>query len=154
MTAKNTRWVLGHQVTPVETGADFGLLSLISPPRADGPPRHYHEEAVELFLILEGEMEVDCDDQRHHLKSGDSFVVPRGAVHTFRNPTETEVKWITTFAPRGFERFFEDFGIPADREGAQEASLCDSLIQRVIAECASYGMILATSSPPEAPAPA
>ncbi len=150
MSNQKSRWVLGHRVTPVETGADFGLLSITSPSRAEGPPPHFHEDAVELFLILEGTMDVTCDGQRHTLAAGDSFVVPKGSVHTFRNPGEAEVKWITTFAPRGFERFFEDFGVPVDRENAREASLSGELIQRVVSGCAEYGMILAPAGEAEA----
>jgi mannose-6-phosphate isomerase-like protein (cupin superfamily) len=143
MSNQKSRWVLGHRVTPVETGADFGLLSIVSPALAEGPPPHFHEDAVELFLILEGTMKVMCDGQWHTLAAGESLVVPRLSVHTFRNPAEIEVKWITTFAPRGFERFFEDFGVPVDGEEGREASLAPDLIGRVVSECASYGMILA-----------
>ncbi len=153
MNAK-TSWVLGHRVSPVETGADFGLLSIVSPPLAEGPPPHYHNDAVELFLILEGRMDVMCDGQWRSLGAGESLVIPRGAVHTFRNPADTEVKWITTFAPRGFERFFQDFGVPAERERARESSLSDEMIQRVVADSASYGMILATPGQPTSPTPA
>lgn len=148
MATQATRWVLGHRVTPVETGSDFGLLSIVSPAKAGGPPPHYHNDAVELFLILEGRMEVMCDDTWHSLKAGESFLVPKGSVHTFRNPDEVEVKWITTFAPKGFERFFEDFGVPVERSGAQEESLSGDMIQQVIARCGSYGMILAAQATP------
>ena len=151
MSNQKSRWVLGHRVTPVETGADFGLLSITSPARAEGPPAHFHEDAVELFLVLEGRMEVMCDGQWHSLAAGDSFVVPKLSVHTFRNPADGEVRWITTFAPRGFERFFEDFGVPVDRENARDASLSDELIRRVVSECAEYGMILSSAGQAEAP---
>jgi mannose-6-phosphate isomerase-like protein (cupin superfamily) len=152
MNKQNSRWVLGHCVTPVETGADFGLLAITSPAGADGPPPHYHEDAVELFLILEGTMEIICDGQLRMLGAGESFVVPKGSVHTFRNPGDAEVKWITTFAPRGFERFFEDFGVPVDREDARAASLSREVIGRVVDECAAYGMILAAPGKPPSPA--
>lgn len=143
MTIQSSRWVLGHRVTPVETGGNFGLLSIVSPARAGGPPPHYHDDAVELFLILEGQMEVVCDGVRRLLGAGESFVVPEKSVHTFRNPADVEVKWITTFAPKGFERFFKDFGIPVEQEGAREASLSRETLERVISDCAKYGMILA-----------
>ncbi len=142
MGKQKPRWVLGHRVTPVETGADFGLLSITSPAKADGPPPHHHEDAVEMFLILEGTMEVLCDGRWNRLGAGESFVVPKGSVHTFRNPCDAEVKWITSFAPRGFERFFDDFGVPAERKDAREASLSGEMIQRVTSGCAAYGMIL------------
>lgn len=145
--AKSTeRWVLGHRVTPVETGADFGMLTVVSPGHAEGPPPHHHEDAVELFLILRGRLEVMCDGTWRSLGEGDNFVVPRGSVHTFRNPDGVEARWLTTFAPRGFERFFTDFGIPTDRADAQAASVDGALIGEVIARCGEYGMILAKGS--------
>ena len=119
------------------------MLTVVSPGNAEGPPPHYHEDAVELFLILGGRLAVMCDSTWRTLGVGESFVVPRGSVHTFRNPDATEARWLTTFAPRGFERFFTDFGIPAERADAQAASLAGALIGEVVTRCTEYGMILA-----------
>jgi quercetin dioxygenase-like cupin family protein len=138
-----SRWVLGQLVTPVQTGSDFGMLTIVTPAGADGPPPHHHDDAVELFLVLEGCLEVMIDGAWLTLGPGDNAIVPVGSIHTFRNRSEQDACWLTTFAPKGFERFFEDFGQPVDRPGSREASLAPELIQRVITRSADYGMILA-----------
>lgn len=78
----------------------------------------------------------------HALTSGQSVVAPVGVAHTFRNPTDHETRWVTSFAPAGFERFFHDFGVPVSQTGAREASTAPDLIERVLMECGRYGMIV------------
>jgi len=136
------RWVLGHLIAPVETGGDFGLLLVTTPPKTEGPPPHFHEDASELFVILEGQLDVMCDGEWRTLAAGESFVAPPMSVHTFRNATDAPVKWVTTFSPAGFERFFDDFGILASTPGAQEASVAPDMFEKVGAKCQEYGMII------------
>jgi len=152
-TTQNALYVLGQHVTPIDTGeSNFGMLVVVTPAGANGPPPHYHEDATELFLGLEGSLEVACDGRWIAVGPGESFIVPKGAVHTFRNATGVEAKWLTTFSPRGFERFFTTFGVPAINEGSLAASVAPELIGRVLAECGQYGMIL-KDMPAHAPAP-
>jgi hypothetical protein len=41
----------------------------------------------------------------------DRFVeLPPGAVHTFVNNTNEDTLWVTGWLPKGFERFFSEFG--------------------------------------------
>jgi mannose-6-phosphate isomerase-like protein (cupin superfamily) len=51
--------------------------------RAEGDkvPWHTHEDEDELFLVLEGELEVKERDGSVHLKPGEFCVVPRGLEH-------------------------------------------------------------------------
>jgi mannose-6-phosphate isomerase-like protein (cupin superfamily) len=136
-------WVLGHRVTPIETLSDYALLNMVTPVGVPGPPPHYHEDAAELFLVTEGELDVMIDGEWQTLRAGESACVPRGAVHTFRNPGDTDARWVTAFSPRGFERAFVDFGIPVEQAGSVEASVADEVIGRFVAECPRYGMIIA-----------
>ena len=72
-----------------------------------------------------------------------SFVeLPPNTIHTFINNTEEDVVWITGWRPKGFQKFFQDFGIPIDHEGAREHSVPEEIIQRVVQECEKYGMYL------------
>lgn len=63
-------------------------------------------------------------------------------MHTFRNPGAGPAIWLTAFSPRGFERFFEAFGIAADRPDAQAASTAPEVFERLGREAATYGMII------------
>jgi len=138
----NQLWVLGHLITPVQTVGDYGLLAATSQPKVPGPPPHYHEDTTELFYVIEGVLDVMCNGNWQKLGAGHSFTVPRGAVHTFINNSDMDCKWITAFSPRGFEKFFTDFGIPDDQEDAFALSVSEERIQKAIAHCADYGMII------------
>lgn len=142
-TAPTERWVLGHRVQSIPTGADYALLSIVTPSHTEGPPPHYHADAAEVLHVVEGRLDVMIDGNWIGLTAGRNVIVPAGAVHTFRNPADHDTRWITSFGPAGFERFFEDFGVPVTDEGAREASVAPELIGRVVAECGNYGMILA-----------
>jgi hypothetical protein len=49
---------------------------------------------------------------------------------------------VTGWRPKGFERFFTEFGIPAEREHARELSVSEDIVRRVVAGCERLGMYL------------
>lgn len=54
-------------------------------------PHHLHEDTDDFFLVLEGEMVMDIEDQSHSVKAGKLFIVPRGMTHRPRADTECKV---------------------------------------------------------------
>lgn len=138
-----SRWVLGHRVCPIETIGDYGMLHIETGPDVPGPPPHHHDDAAEFFYILAGALEVFANGEWKRIETGESFNVPQGVVHTFRNPTDRPTTWLTAFSPRGFEKFFVAFGVPVEEDNAVQRSVSDDMIGRVLAECADFGMILA-----------
>jgi hypothetical protein len=74
-----------------------------------------------------------------------SFVeLPPNTTHTFINNTEQDVVWVSGWRPKGFERFFRDFGIPTQESQAQEKSVADQVVQNGLKNVEHYGMYLAT----------
>lgn len=145
MSANQKFWVLGHRVTYVDTKGDYSLLEVSATPSIPGPPPHYHEDAPELFHVIEGELDVLHNGSWQALKTGDSLIVPRKGIHTFQNRTSKTARFVTTWSPRGFERFFLDFGVPIDEKDAFNRSIADEMIQRVVAGCSAYGMVLSAA---------
>ena len=47
----------------------------------EGIPDEYHSEFDELLVVIDGEMELIVDEQVIVLKTGDYYLIPRGAVH-------------------------------------------------------------------------
>ena len=139
--------MLGHQVRPLETIGDYGMLRITTQPGVPGPPPHHHDDAAEFFLILDGSLEVMTDGEWTRLEAGDTYCIPTHVVHTFRNSGDKPCDWLTAFSPRGFERFFLDFGVPVEEPDSVARSVSPETLQRVVAEAASYGMIVAP--PPE-----
>jgi len=142
-------WVLGHRVRLFETHGDYAMLEITTHPGVPGPPPHHHDDAAEFFYIVSGALEVFADGRWSRLDTGESRALPPGVVHTFRNPGSEPTVWITGFSPSGFERFFRDFGVPAENaEISDEAfarSVAPPVIDRVGREAADYGMIIAAA---------
>jgi len=102
----------------------FGLEATVTTPSAatDGAyvemdivlkPRghtniHYHPEQEETYEVLNGTLEVFRDGDWHKVPAGESLAVPRGAVHAFRNATETPARFLNVHRPAlTFQEFLE-----------------------------------------------
>lgn len=139
-------FVLGHRVTPLPTIGDYGLVEIITAPGVPGPPAHHHEDAAEFFYIADGCLDVEIDGHWQTMRTGQCACLPKGTVHTFRNPGPKECRWITGWSPRGFEEFFTRFGVSAEIPDACAKSTLPDVIARVVAECGDLGMVLAPAA--------
>lgn len=135
-------WVLGHRIRRLETDPAYGLIEVVSPPGVAGPPPHYHQRESEFFLIVSGALAVMRDGAWQTLAAGSFVDLPPGTVHTFVNQTGEDAVWLTGWRPKGFERFFADFGIGMAEKDARARSVSDAVIQRVLRDMARYGMHL------------
>jgi len=139
-----TYWVLGHRVTPLPTVGDYSLVEIVSKPQVPGPPPHSHGGGVsEFFYVADGQLDVMVDGEWRTLSSGDSLCLEPGQVHTLINNSDRDVRWITGWSPRGFERFFRDFGVSVEEADAFERSVSEETIQRVVQGSPDYGMQIA-----------
>ncbi len=142
MERDDSAWVLGHRIRRWETDDSYGLVEVTSPPGVPGPPPHFHKSEREFFLILQGRLDVMVDGAWRSLEAGTYIELPPDTTHTFVNNTGQDVVWITGWRPKGFERFFRDFGIPVDENGARERSVSQAMIRRVVEGCERYGMFV------------
>ena len=138
----DTLWVLGHRIRPIETDDSYGMVEVVSPPHVPGPPPHYHKAEREFFLIIKGTLNVMGNGSWQEFQAGSYVELPPDTTHTFINDTEEDVVWITGWRPKGFQRFFQDFGIPSHESGARERSTADSIIENVVRNVEGYGMYL------------
>lgn len=82
-----------------------------------------HRHRDEHWFVLEGLGEVTLDDQRIHVRRGDTVDIPRGCRHRMTNPSETEVlRFIEVQTGRYFGeddiiRYQDDFGRPRSETG-------------------------------------
>jgi len=107
-------------------------LGLAVTPPGDGPPPHVHHTDDELFIVVEGQLEVWSDGEWTPARAGSVVYLPRGSRHTFRNAGATPSRhWVLT-TPSGFEEFYRGAadifaaGGPPDR-------------QKLVALAAKYG---------------
>lgn len=95
---------------------------------ASGWPIDLHQEAEELFYILEGELDLLAFQPRVRIPDGWSswesatggkavrggpgslMFVPSGCPHAFANPGPAPVRMLFLFAPAGHEHYLRDMG--------------------------------------------
>lgn len=140
MEQANTKWVLGHKVTPYDTTGDYDLMMAETPPHVAGPPPHLHHNYKESFLIVEGEMEFMVNGEIKVVKAGEALDLPPETLHTFNNKSDKPCKWVNIHSPKGFREFFEQMGIPIYKENAQMDSVDPSIIQKVIQTASNFDM--------------
>jgi mannose-6-phosphate isomerase-like protein (cupin superfamily) len=142
MEAFESAWVLGHRIRRWNTDDSYGLVEVTSPPKVPGPPPHFHKHEREFFLILKGELSVMNAGVWQSLGAGQFVELPPRTTHTFINDTGEDVVWITGWRPKGFERFFRDFGVAATENSAQQRSVAPEMIRRVVEGSERYGMFV------------
>jgi quercetin dioxygenase-like cupin family protein len=87
-----------------------------------GAVAHPHDHPFEeSYLMLEGEVDVVADGDRHTLRPGDVFWTAVGCVHAFYETRGGTVRWLETSAPgppdRHAYRFERDWAYLADKLG-------------------------------------
>jgi quercetin dioxygenase-like cupin family protein len=95
--ASDNLFVLGETLRPLLTNAMGSSLEIFdtSGPAGAGPPPHCHPWE-EVYVVLEGELEVTVDGEPQVLEPGGVAHVPGGVVHAYRNITETHFLTIVT----------------------------------------------------------
>jgi quercetin dioxygenase-like cupin family protein len=103
--ATDDHHVLGESLRPLltnEMGSSIEIFDTSGPAGA-GPPPHRHAWE-EIYVVLDGELEVTVDGDTHVLTSGAVAHVPAGTVHAYRNVTEAH--FLTIVSTGNAARFF------------------------------------------------
>jgi quercetin dioxygenase-like cupin family protein len=94
-----------------DTGGALGLVDG-SFYRGFGPPLHVHSREDEAMYVLEGQIRFRQADEEFIAGPGTWVWHPRGVPHAFTVESES-ARALVVVAPGGFERMFEDGGVPA-----------------------------------------
>ena len=65
-------------------GAANQSLAEAELPAGQTTQRHYHARAEELYVLLEGEAEMEVEGERARVRRGDAILIPPGAWHQIR----------------------------------------------------------------------
>lgn len=122
--AGNTEIVI--KATGAETAGTFFLSETTIAPGFPGPPPHRHEQLVDMFYVLDGVLTVRLGEETHELEAGSFVCVPAGVVHTFSNPSDSQVRFLNFNTPAGWENYMRDLA-----QAAQEGPLTPEVIGRV-----------------------
>lgn len=76
-----------------DDGAENVALRLFTLVSGGSVPRHTNEiEHVQ--YALQGDYVVGVGDEEHRVEAGDAMLIPAGAVHWYRNPTDHAVRFL------------------------------------------------------------
>ena len=110
----------------------FSMWTNITPP-GGGPPPHYHENEDELFWPLSGAVNFLKGDEWIEVPPKTVIFMPRGTIHTFRNPNNEPLHMLIQTMPGGFERFFQECGNEFAKCGQPD-------MEKIVAISARYGI--------------
>lgn len=61
--------------------------------------RHYHAETEEIYVLLEGDGEMEVDGDRSRVGPGDAILIPAGARHQIRADRSGPLRFLCCCAP-------------------------------------------------------
>ncbi len=100
-------------ISGAETNGAYAVVEMLVPP-GGGPPPHSHPQTQEMFYLIEGELEFKTEAGKTLLQPGGFVNIPfGGAVHCFRNISDSYAKMLCTVVPAGLEEVFSAIGTPA-----------------------------------------
>ncbi len=97
-----------------ETNGAYAVIDMMIPP-GGGPGPHAHKEITEMFYVVEGTIDFETDAGKF-IATKDAFVnIPfGGAVHSFKNNSNTAAHLLCTVMPAGLEAMFTELGKPVE----------------------------------------
>jgi quercetin dioxygenase-like cupin family protein len=99
--------VLDLKVSSKDTNGNLSVFEQIGFTPKGGPPLHIHPYQDEYFYILEGEYQFQVDQDKYHLRPGDTIFLPRNIQHAFIQLSE-KARVLVSYTPAGkMESFFE-----------------------------------------------
>ncbi len=127
-------------LTGEQTAGRYCLIDMYVP-ASGGPPPHRHD-FEEMFILLEGELEVTFRGQTSTVRAGSTMNIPANAPHAFRNASASPVRMLCMCTPAGQEAFFLAVGDRVDARTAPPPPLTPNEIavrrQRAGALAATY----------------
>lgn len=114
------------------TGGALGVVEA-SFNRGFGPPLHVHHREDEGMYVIEGEIRFRQADEDFVAGPGTWVWGPRGVPHAFRVESEG-ARALVLIAPGGFERMFEEGGVPASESAEPPQVEYDPEAAKALAE--------------------
>ena len=93
------------KVTSAQTGGRWSMVDFTANPGLQ-TVLHRHRKTDETFYVLEGELTMYIDGKLSTLHYGDMANVPKMTPHAFANLSHQPVRFLGTFTPGGYEKFF------------------------------------------------
>jgi mannose-6-phosphate isomerase-like protein (cupin superfamily) len=82
-------------------------------------PYHFHERAENVYIVLEGVVEMIVEGKRHFLQKDDVAFIPPGLRHSAGNPGQVPARFMEIYAPAG-----QDFHLVDDPADIEDVTTC------------------------------
>lgn len=118
---KNYDWTNDHIYIKTPAEMTDGRATVVEDTLKPGfhLARHYHKKMVEIFYILEGEIEFAFDDETIIARPGMTISIPTHIWHDVR--CAKGGKLITIFSPGGFDHYLAELAALSPEQMADEA---------------------------------
>ncbi|MGF1523707.1 MAG: cupin domain-containing protein [Leptolyngbyaceae cyanobacterium] len=107
------------KVTGEDTNGHFGIFEFTLNPETPAFNPHIHKQMVEIFYVLEGEVELFIDGETVVAPSGTCATVPQNTPHAFANPGSGYAKMLIMFCPEISRRQYFEGLSELTKEGRQ-----------------------------------
>jgi mannose-6-phosphate isomerase-like protein (cupin superfamily) len=88
----NGRWWL--PLRPTETPGGLAIMEALLPPGARATRIHRHDDADEIWYILDGQLTLRIGSEQQTADPGTCVVVPRGVLHGLVNASTNSVRYL------------------------------------------------------------
>lgn len=114
--------VMRWKATAAETGGAFLLLE-DRMEQGKVTPMHVHPNEDEAVYIIDGELLIDIEGERHQLGAGGFFFAPRGVAHAFMVVSARGAHVIAWQTPGTGESFYREAGetVQTEQDAARPA---------------------------------
>ncbi|GGW39104.1 cupin domain-containing protein [Streptomyces caelestis] len=86
-------------LTPLTVGATSGFMGLAIMQPGERISEHYHPYSEEFVYVVQGELEVDLDDETRPVRADQGLMIPIGMRHRFRNVGDVEARMVFHLGP-------------------------------------------------------
>lgn len=102
-------------INKVSSGHSHGRVSIDDHrmPPGFAPPPHIHQASDEMLLVLDGQLEGFCGDQKWQAGPGSLVFLPRAIPHGFTVSEAGQGRILVIASPGGFDQFVAAAGEPA-----------------------------------------
>jgi quercetin dioxygenase-like cupin family protein len=117
-----------------DTNGQLAIFEFTVPPGAKVPLAHSHDRNDETVYGIEGVITFTVDGVRRDVGPGETFFIPRGAVHAYNNSGQTRTKALTVVTPALLSpEFFKEIAALVNVDGPPD-------MEKVKAVYSKYGL--------------
>ena len=124
------------------TNGSLAMFEFTVPPAVKMPLPHFHKHFDETIYGVNGILTFTVEGKTVDIAPGESFFVPRGAIHSFNNLKQTEVKALAVITPALLgPAFFKEAAAIVNTDGPPDLHKLNAVMEK-------HGLVAVTPGAP------